>query len=114
MTMFPSYPSPSRPDIEQGFYGKGSESDPALWGLWRFHQGPDCVEYPAELGVIPSFKSIHFAGQFLVGYEHPPHPDKRPHYRDIYLNRARAIENPGEHSDTLLGENVGKVSASTP
>jgi len=61
-------------------------------GLGRFHQGADRVKEHAKLGVILSFESSQLSGQFLVGYEHPPHPDKRPHYGDVYLYSPMAAQ----------------------
>lgn len=103
-----------RPKFIPGLSGEGSKSDPPLWGFRWLHQGADRVEDHAELFVILLFERIKLAGKFLVGYKHPPDPDKRPHDGNIHLNRLLAFQNAGKHGDTLLGKNVRKVSASTP
>jgi hypothetical protein len=98
----------ARPDIEPGSSISGSESDPTTWSLRGFHQGTDRVEDPAELSVILSFESVHLPGQFLVGYEHPPHPDKRPHDGNIDLHCSMTLKDTGKHRNALLGESVGE------
>jgi len=43
-----------------------------------------------------------------VGYEHPPHPDKRPHDGNIDLYCSMTLKDAGKHCNALLGEGVGK------
>jgi hypothetical protein len=87
---------------------QGSESDTLTWSLGRFHHGSDRVKDHAELGVILSFESSHLSGQFLVGYEHSPHPDKRSHDGNIDLYCSMTLKDAGKHCNALLGEGVGK------
>src|SRR3990172_7169229 len=94
--------------------GNGSESDPSSRRRWRFHQGADRVEDHAKLGVVFPFESVYLAGQFLVGYKHPPHPDKSTYDGDIHLDSPLAVQDAGEHCDTLLGECIGHLPPPAP
>ena len=67
-----------------------------------------------DLAVHLGEEGVPLAGQFLVGYEHLPHPDKRPHNGDIHLYGLLAVQDTGKHCDALLSENVGQVSPAAP
>ena len=58
----------------------GVESDLPSWLGWRGHSLPDCVEDNFELRVVFLLHRRQFAGQFGIGSQHLPQPDKGAHH----------------------------------
>ena len=85
--------------------------DLSLRRSWRKHQLADGVEDDLELGVIFVFQRRKLAGEFCVREEHLAQTDKCAHDGDVNLHSTRTPQDAGEHA--LLGEGVGKVTATT-
>lgn len=60
-----------------------------------------------DLPVMPGY----LARQILVGGENPADFDESAHDSDVYFRCAITFQYAGEHSDALLGESVGRASA---
>ncbi len=68
----------------------------------------------AQLRTRLSFQLIEPFLQRRVARRLTSQLDERPHDRDVDSDRAIAPEDPGEHRDSLLGEDVRGVATPAP
>jgi len=84
-------------------------------GGWR-HELADRVKERTD-GLIVAFETplqfAQFAGQGLVGAQHPAKPHEGAHDRDIDLHRTFAAQHAGKHRYALLGEGVVQRAATS-
>ena len=75
--------------------------------LGHLHKLSQSIEHDLELTVVSLLQLLDFfreLGKFGMVGEQMPEPHERPHYGDVYVDRAVAVQDTGEHGDTLLGE----------
>lgn len=82
-----------------------------LFVFWRAHHVVDGFKDGFETYVVFLFKGDEFFGKFGIGGEHLSQSHKGSHDFDVDLNGAFAVQDAGEHGDTLFGEGVGGVTA---
>ena len=95
-------------------FGTGMKTDLAFgrkWGLKHLAEGG---KNGLESGVVTLFHLVNFATQIVVGGEHGADLEEGAHDRDIDVNGAIAVENAGEHSDTVFGEKAREIAIATP
>ena len=80
----------------------------------RSHQPPDRVEDSPEVAVVFLFERFQLPGELRIGSEHPAQSDEGSD--DLYVDAycALALENPGQHSYSLLSERVSSIATASP
>jgi len=80
----------------------------------RSHQPPDRVEDYLEVPVIFLLERFQLPGELRIGSEHPAQSDEGSDDLYVDANGALALENPGQHSYSLLSERVCSIAATSP
>ena len=112
---YPTYHlSPPLGDKRADLLASGLESDAAGFWRGRFHELADGVEDDMELAIVLPFQLIEASDKSLVRGDHFSKLNKRSHNGNIYLDCAFAVQHAGDHGDTLFGEYIGQISATTP
>src|SRR3989344_9173959 len=77
---------------------------------WR-HEFADGVEHHSELGIVFLLQRRKLARKIGVRGEHLPQPHEGAHDFDIDMNSAIAVQNTGQHRDTLFRKSIGWVAS---
>jgi hypothetical protein len=105
-------------EISALFAEVGGESDRAALGWRRVHEltdrredGGDRLVMSGELLLDACLELIETAGEFLVRGEELPQLHEGAHDIDAHLDGAEAVECGGGLDGAVLGEGVGKITA---
>jgi hypothetical protein len=64
----------------------------------------------SKLLIVFLLQGLQLLGEIPMRLKHLPQPDEGPHDGDVDLHGASALEDAGEHRDTLLGERVRQLA----
>ena len=89
------------------------KADAGFWRCWWWgHELPDGLEHDGKLLVVLAqlaFELVELASQVFVGGHELAQPHEGAHDGNVNLDGAVAVEDAGEHGNTLLGEGVRQV-----
>lgn len=91
-----------------------AKSDRSRLRAYRSHQPPDRVEDYLEVAVVFLLERFQLPGELRIGSEHSAQSDKGSDDLYVDANGALALENPGQHSYSLLSERVCSIATASP
>ena len=74
----------------------------------------DGIEHGLELYVVFILQRGQLSCQFHIQGKHLAQEHEGAHDLDVYLNGTRALQNAGQHGDTLFRESVGRILPMSP
>lgn len=108
----PSQPTrlAARPNGLGAGYGLlGVAPDATSARLGRFHEITDRLKDDPEPRIVLLLERLQLARQIGVGLEPVPQTNESPHNLNVNLHGSFALQDAGQHRDSLLGEGVGEV-----